>query len=282
MMGGWLTRKVVEALLGKVADSLTGGDPLAVGRDEEAEEPRERDPVFPLVRVGGKIPREAFREVVELLDARLERGFRETQKEVLCARSGKLPVGGDFVLLCNVFHGGVPSGLQIFVLRADGVHNLFAVEGRGPAMQVVSEVLKDRGVLVEAERDGVFHRGEGGDWEARLPAAAGTFLGQEVAVVVEVGWPGFDPEVGPPGEAPFVRSTLESLGVILAGAERGFERFVEDPEVLSDVSDPVLVFPRGVESEEQWYLQVSRSNWPGFRWQILFVGDRAVNITAGR
>ena len=71
------------------------------------------------------------------------------------------------------------------------------------------------------------------------------------------------------------------VGLILESAGRGFQGFLDDPEVIADVSDPCLVFPGDALNEDECYLQISRSQWVGFRWQIFFRGDGAVDITEG-
>jgi hypothetical protein len=260
---------------------LTGGDPLDPDNPGSAEdEEREPDPVFPVVRVEGRIPRAKFRDVIDRLDGELERGFRETQKDVLRGRAARLKPGGRFVLLCNVYHGEVPTGLQIAVGRDESGETLVTAEGRGPAMTVVRGVFEEMEVLVEEVRDGVFHREEGVGWVARIPREGGLFLGQEVTVLVEEGWPGVSEEGGV-AESAFLQRMMNELAAVLAGVERGFERYVGDEEVSCDVGDPIAVFPAGSGDEEDWYLQISRSNWPGFRWRILFRGEKALDIMAG-
>lgn len=178
------------------------------------------------------------------------------------------------MLLCNVFHG-VPCGLQIAVKRTEGGVNTALMEGRGPAMDIVADVFRDQEGIVEEERDEMFHPIEDGRL-TKMPGSQGTFLGLEDAVKAEAGWVGVA-EAGHPAKSKFLQGILEAQGLILESAGRGFQGFLDDPEV----SDLCLVFLRDALNEDECYLQISRSQWVGSRWQIFFRGEAAVDITAG-
>ncbi len=275
-----LVRQLLSWVLGKASDSITGGDPLDPGNTawEPDDEDQEPDPVYPNETVEAQIPREKMREVVADLHARLERGFRDTQQEVLAARAHRLKPGDRFVLLCNVYHGGFPTGLQITGMRVDAGSLLLHLEGRGPAMSAARAVLEPFELSPRQERDGSF-REHGLGWRARLPAEWGTFLGHPVDIDVERGWPGMV-EIETPAESLFLQGLVKALKSILAPADLAFRNYVGE-EVVGDVGRPRLCFHADAPNYAEWMLVVSRSNWKGFRWRIDFVGIEVVGISAG-
>ncbi len=84
------------------------------------QEEREKDPVFPLRVVDAEMHKSMFRILIATVDGKLDKGFREAQREIINAQAGRLKDGGQFQLLCNLFHNGAPTGLQVHLWGRGG------------------------------------------------------------------------------------------------------------------------------------------------------------------
>jgi len=289
---GRLVRGAVESLLGKLWDQASGGDPLSPDYRFVEQEKREKDPVFPLRVVEAEMEKAVFRNLIAVVDEKLDKGFREAQREILSAQAGRLKDGAQFQLLCNLFHNGTPTGLQIHLWGRGAGKLLFHAEGRGPAVEALFLEMRELGLadgaaerLADREvRDGRFRRDRWGhEWSAQLPEEMGTFLGRPLDVSAEAGRPGLV-GAGDVAATPLVREIFGALPEILARAEREFleyTRDVEEVDVREIVCEPQFCLRADVEDEREWSLVVHRTDWPDFGWHLEFHGTEFREIWAG-
>lgn len=291
--GGGLIRKLLEKFLGSVSDGLTGGDPLDPEYNFVAQEKREKDPLYPLRVIEAELHKDVVRAVIGGWDEKLDKGIREGQREILNTQAGRVKDGGQFQLLCNVYHNGVPTALQVHLWGRGGGMITFHAEGRGPAAELLLMELRMHGVQCGQEeslaaqrdtvkRDGRFRRDQfGTEWRAHLPAEAGTLFGQPLEIVAEIGRPGLV-GAGDVAATPLVRQVLAGLPALLGIAEAQLGASADDDDRVEDVAcRPHVWLSAEVEDEMDWTLVVERTDWPDFGWHLEFHGLEFRELWAG-
>jgi|GEM_PF-6569726 len=269
-----LVARLVHKLLGKAVDSVAPADPLSADY-QVPDEPLDNGPEFDARSVSADLDLAKLGIWVAACDERWDRGFRDSQREVIVNRAAR--AGKGAMLNFQVFHQGVATGLEIALERHSVSKVRMVVAGRGPAIDVAIEELRKVADAVaefradgEPLRDGRFQR-EGDCWIGELPPGEGRFFGQPLRVEVEASRAGL-PGAGQIGELPLLARIRQQLPKLLARAESELRKEVAcSPSELESVRNPRIRLGAG-EGAERWSLVADRRDWPGFLWRLEFDG----------